>query len=164
MEKKNWSFQYEVYDHIDELEPADKELLLQAVDATGLAYAPYSNFYVGAAARLINGVIVRGSNQENASFPVGICAERVLLSAISSTHPQTAVDTIAISYKSEHHPGNYPVSPCGICRQSLSEFEDRHKSPLRLILAGTSGQIFILSSASILLPLAFTSKELERKI
>ena len=161
MEKQNLAFEYEVYESIANLEAADNELLNHAREATGLAYAPYSNFLVGAAARLMNGEIVVGSNQENAAFPAGICAERVLLSTLSSLYPDTAIESMAISYKSEKHPGNHPIAPCGICRQSLSEFENRMQKPIRLILGGKNGRVFIIPAAGNLLPLAVTSSELK---
>jgi cytidine deaminase len=161
MEKQNLTVTYEVYDNADDLIAADKDLLNKAREATGLAYAPYSNFHVGAAARLMNGELVLGSNQENAAFPAGICAERVLLSSLSSLYPGTAIETLAISYKSEKHPGDYPIAPCGICRQSLNEFENRMQKPIRLILGGMNGKIFIIPNAGMLLPLAFTSNELK---
>ena len=161
MEKQNLNLEYEVYESIDDLEAGDKALLNHAREATGLAYAPYSNFLVGAAARLVNGELVLGSNQENAAFPAGICAERVLLSSLSSLYPETAIESMAISYKSEKHPGNHPIAPCGICRQSLSEFENRVQRPIRLILGGMNGKVFIIPGAGMLLPLAFTSNELK---
>src|SRR5436190_19277763 len=98
MEKK-FEFSYLAYDSIDELTDKDSSLLKEAREVTDQAYAPYSKFRVGAAARLANGETVSGTNQENASYPVGICAERVLLSTISSLHPQTPIDSMAISYQ-----------------------------------------------------------------
>ncbi|MBA2499184.1 MAG: cytidine deaminase [Chitinophagaceae bacterium] len=161
MQKQELTFQYEVFESSKDLSPGDKALLDRAKEATGLAYAPYSKFHVGAAARLVTGELVVGSNQENASFPVGICAERVLLSALSSLYPETAIETMAITYKSKTHPGGHPVAPCGICRQSLSEFENRMQKSFRIILGGENGKIFIIPEAGMLLPLAFTSDDLK---
>jgi cytidine deaminase len=101
-----------------------------------------------------------GSNQENASFPAGICAERVLLSSISSRHPNIPIKVIAISYKSDEVKSDHPVAPCGICRQTLQEYEQRLRQPIRLILGGESGKIIVIEKASQLLPLGFTSDEL----
>src|SRR3954454_14604270 len=98
MKKEDYRFTFEVYDSIDELNENDAWLLSEAREVTQHAYAPYSHFQVGAIARLDNGEIVAGSNQENASFPVGLCAERVLLSAASSLYPRVPIDTTAISY------------------------------------------------------------------
>ncbi|MDP9229521.1 MAG: cytidine deaminase [Bacteroidota bacterium] len=160
MHKNKIEFQYEVYDSIDELTKEDAWLLNEAKEVTQLAYAPYSNFHVGAVAKLSNGEIVAGSNQENASFPVGLCAERVLLSSISSLYPNIPVETIAISYQSANNGNNHPVAPCGICRQSLQDYEARMKHPIRLILGGMEGKVFIIPNAAILLPLAFSNDEL----
>lgn len=158
MEKK-FEFSYEVFNGIDELSEKDASLLKEARDVTKHAYAPYSNFHVGAAAKLANGETLSGTNQENASYPVGICAERVLLSTISSLFPETPIDSMAVSYQSDSVKSDHPISPCGMCRQFLQEFEQR-VGPIRLILGGMEGKIFIIQSASQLLPLAFTSEEL----
>jgi cytidine deaminase len=160
MRQQKFEFSFEVYDSIDELNKNDQHLLNEARQVTGNAYAPYSNFYVGAAAKLSNGKIVLGSNQENASFPVGICAERVLLSSVSSFYPGIPIETLAISYNSKVIKSDHPISPCGMCRQALQEFEGRMGKPIRLILGGMEGKIYIINSASLLLPLAFTSEEL----
>lgn len=160
MKKQKFEFSFEVYDSVDELSDQDKQLLNEARKTTQQAYAPYSNFHVGAAAKLINGKIISGSNQENASFPVGICAERVLLGSASSLYPGIAIETIAISYQSNNAKSDHPISPCGMCRQALQEFEGRMNKSIRLILGGMEGKIFVVDSASSLLPLAFTNKEL----
>ncbi len=160
MKENKYEFNYKVYDSIAELPEEQQWLLNEAREVTSNAYAPYSNFQVGAVARMANGEIVAGSNQENASFPVGLCAERVLLASISSLFPRIPIETIAISYKSEHQRSDHPISPCGICRQSLQEFESRVSHPVQLILGGMEGPVYVIDSASRLLPLAFTSEEL----
>jgi len=160
MQEKKFEFSFEVYDGIDELDADDRQLLIEARNVTGQAYAPYSNFHVGAAAKLSNNKIVTGTNQENASYPVGICAERVLLSAISSLHPGMAIETMAVSYQSKKIKSDHPISPCGMCRQALLECEGRTGKPIRLILAGIEGEVYVIRSAGLLLPLAFTSEEL----
>jgi len=160
MKKEKFEFSFEVYDSIDELNENDKWLLNEARHVTKRAYAPYSKFYVGAAAKLSNGKKVTGTNQENASFPVGICAERVLLGAASSLYPDTSIETIAVSYQSTIVKSDHPISPCGMCRQALQEFELRMEKPVRLILAGMEGKVYVINSASQLLPLAFTNEEL----
>jgi cytidine deaminase len=161
MKNQQYNFEFEVYDSINELNKDDEELLHKAIEATNYAYAPYSNFFVGAAARLKNGTIVTGANQENASFPVGICAERVLLSSVSSQHPSTNIETIAISYDNRNGESNKPITPCGLCRQTLFEYEERQQQPIRLILGGLEGEIFIIKNASQLLPLGFTKEDME---
>ncbi|HZG24697.1 MAG TPA: cytidine deaminase [Chitinophagaceae bacterium] len=160
MMKKNFEFVYDVYDSIEELDTDDALLLKKARETTSLAYAPYSKFNVAAAARLSNGEIVTGTNQENASYPVGLCAERVLLSSVSSLHPQVPVETVAVSYKSDIAASDHPIAPCGICRQSLHEYEFRLNHPIRLILGGMEGKIFVIPSAAYLLPFSFTKDDL----
>jgi len=160
MKERKFEFSFEVYDSIDELSAEDQQLLTEARNVTEQAYAPYSNFRVGAAAKLENGNIVTGTNQENASYPVGICAERVLLSTVSSLYPDVPVTTMAVSYQSNKIKSDHPISPCGMCRQALLEFEGRTSKLIRLILAGIKGKIYVIRSASQLLPLAFGSEEL----
>ncbi len=160
MKENKFEFAYRVYRDIDELSADQQILIKEARNATQTAYAPYSNFHVGAVAKLANGEIVRGSNQENASSPVGLCAERVLLAAISSLYPRTPIETIAISYNAERVKSDHPISPCGICRQSLQEVEGNNNQPIKVLLSGMEGEVYEIDSASNLLPLAFTSNEL----
>ena len=161
MKQKEVHFVYEVYNSIKSLEKADADLLQKARAITETAYAPYSKFQVGATALLANGEIINGSNQENASYPVGLCAERVLISAISSIHPNKAIHTMAISYNNLNGESDHPISPCGICRQSLLEYEARLKHPIRLIMSGKEGKVFVIPNAAMLLPLSFTSEDLK---
>ena len=152
---------YEVYDSIGELQEEDAYLLRKAQEASGLSYAPYSRFHVGTAGRLQNGEIVLGSNQENASYPVGICSERVLLATLSSRYPGVPLTGMAISYRSDYVVSDHPISPCGLCRQSLQEFEERMQQPIRLILGGLKGRIYLLPNVSLLLPFSFTPGDLQ---
>lgn len=161
MQKKEVAFSYESYDSVEELSQEDAQLLNKARSVTKDAYAPYSHFRVGAAAKLENNHTVTGTNQENASYPVGICAERVLLSTASSLYPGVPIDTLAISYDNEKGPSDQPIAPCGICRQSLQEFEQRTGRAIRIILSGQKGRVYIISKSSLLLPFAFTSEELK---
>jgi cytidine deaminase len=154
---------YQVFDNESELSSADAWLLNEARDVSRQAYAPYSNFYVGAVAKLANGEIVAGTNQENASFPVGLCAERVLLASASTLYPDTPLETMAISYYNENGTSAQPITPCGMCRQSLQEYEIRLNHPIRLILGGLEGKIFVFEKASLLLPLGFTSNDLTKE-
>src|ERR1700733_14637831 len=121
MQKKEITISYEEYASARELTNPDAALLGMARATTADAYAPYSHFRVGAAARLTNGEVITGGNQENASFPAGICAERTLLSVAAARFPGVAIDTLAISYHNENGVSDRPISPCGICRQSLQE-------------------------------------------
>jgi cytidine deaminase len=161
MKKKEQHFSYEEYDSVEELDKEDAQLLNAAKAVTKNAYAPYSHFRVGAVAKLENGQIVSGTNQENASFPAGICAERVLLSTAASLYPGEPIQTLAISYQNEKGPSDRPISPCGICRQSLQEFEQRTGKTIRLVLGGQEGKVHIIPQSGLLLPFAFTSDELE---
>ncbi len=161
MKKEEFRFDIDVYDSIDELSQEDAFLLSEARSVTQFAYAPYSNFQVGAIAKLANGETVTGTNQENAAYPAGICAERVLLSVAGTQYPGTGIKTIAISYNNLKGKSNTPISPCGICRQSFSEFQQRTKTPIRLILSGMEGEVHIIENAAHLLPLVFSSDDLK---
>lgn len=162
MNSQKYSFEFEVYDSINELNAADAALLQQARDTAEGAYAPYSNFFVGAVARLANGQTLTGTNQENASYPVTLCAERSLLATVASIYPKVPIETMAITYHNHNLNSNssHPISPCGMCRQSLVEYEGRLNQPIRLILGGFDGKVYIVEKASSLLPLSFTSKDL----
>ncbi|MBN8787661.1 MAG: cytidine deaminase [Terrimonas sp.] len=160
-EKKHITLSYSVFESVEALMENDKALLLEARNATGNAYAPYSMFTVGAAALLYNGEIVKGSNQENASSPAGLCAERVLLSAISSFYPKIGIDTIAISYfNKKNNKSGKPVAPCGICRQSILEYQLQQQKSIRLILAGMEGAIYIIENIADLLPFSFSGSDM----
>jgi cytidine deaminase len=161
MQSKDVLFRYKQYDSAGELPRPDAVLLDEAFKATQQSYAPYSRFHVGAAALLPDGRIVTGSNQENASFPAGICAERVLLSVITSLHPGKPILAMAISYLNEEGASNTPITPCGICRQSLSEYQSRTGQPIRLILGGQEGPVWVIEDAGALLPLAFSSEDMK---
>lgn len=161
MNKEEYQFNYEVYESVDDLPEIDAMLLKKARDTTATAYAPYSKFNVGAVARLKNGALVAGTNQENASYPVGICAERVLLASAATNHPNIAIDTMAISYHNTQGESAHPISPCGMCRQSLVEYEERLNQPIRLILSGLEGKVVVIEKANSLLPLSFGSADLK---
>lgn len=161
MERQEHNFTTTIYESGDELNQADLFLLTEARSVTQFAYAPYSNFHVGAAARLINGEVVTGTNQENAAYPAGICAERVLLSVASSQYPGIGIETVAIAYNNLKGKSDRPVSPCGICRQSFTEFQQRTKNPIRIILSGMEGKVQVIENAADLLPLVFGAEDLK---
>jgi cytidine deaminase len=158
--KGSQSFEYTIYRGLTQLTDSDQKLVQMARDMALQAYAPYSNFKVGAVALMQDGSLVSGTNQENASYPIGLCAERVLLAAVSSVSPGLSISKLAISYFSEVVNSSKPIAPCGICRQSLVEFESRYKVAMPLLLSGTSGEIFEFDSVSRLLPFAFTHVDL----
>jgi cytidine deaminase len=160
MKTEEIKFSIAVYNSSDELTQKDAFILSEARSVTQFAYAPYSNFQVGAVATLINGETVTGTNQENASYPAGICAERVLLSSAASQYPGVGIETIAIAYNNRKGKSDHPVSPCGICRQSFAEFQQRTKTPIRLILSGMEGEVQVIENATHLLPLVFGSDDL----
>lgn len=157
---EEFKFNIRSYDSIDELNEEDSQLLTEARNVTKYAYAPYSKFRVGAFARLINGQTLSGTNQENASYPAGICAERTLLSTASSLFPGIGIKTIAISYDNTRGRSNKPISPCGICRQSLIEFQERTNTIIRLILSGLEGKVLVIENAANLLPLVFGANDI----
>lgn len=160
MDKRQYNFSFQVYASINELTQQDAALLTKARAATANAYAPYSHFNVGTAALLGNGKIVTGTNQENASYPVGICAERTLLSTVANVFPGAGIVTMAISYFNSNGNSATPVAPCGMCRQALTEYENRTQQSIRLILSGMSGEIFIIENAGQLLPFSFSKNDL----
>ena len=163
MSKQTISFDFEVYTSSAELSEEDGSLLEQARVVTKNAYAPYSHFKVSAVALLANGNTVSGVNLENASYPAGICAEQALLGAVNAMAPGVPIKTIAISYLGQQN-NNEPISPCGICRQALTEYEVRTQHPTRLILSGQEGEVYIIPSAQSLLPLAFTGNSLKERM
>lgn len=153
---KEWNIKivYEVF-AINELNLEDQQLIQAARKATGRSYAPYSHFHVGAAALLENGMIVTGSNQENAASPSGLCAERTTLFYANSQYPGQKVMALAIAacHEDKGIP-HYPISPCGACRQVMLETENRYGYPMRILLCGEK-EVYVIKSAKDLLPLAF---------
>lgn len=160
--EKQFQFSYDHYDSIDDLVPEEAALLERARERAHHAYVPYSNFGVAAVGLLENGMIVESTNQENASYPVGICAERVLLSTISSVHPGVAVTKIAISYFNPKGTDKVPIAPCGMCRQALQEQQLRFGQPVLLLMSGQQGEVIRIKDASSLLPFHFSGEDLDR--
>ncbi|MBD5230934.1 MAG: cytidine deaminase [Bacteroidales bacterium] len=138
-----------------ELEPQDALLIDEARRATDGAYAPYSDFFVGAALRMDDGTVVRGANQENAAFSSGTCAERSAMFGAAANHPDRIFTDIAIAARKGDTFQRLPISPCGACRQALLEYENKQKKPIRVLLYGEEG-VYILPSVASLLPLCFT--------
>lgn len=151
---------FESYESRSELDPMDQELLESATKALKNAYAPYSKFKVGAAVRLENGVIINGTNQENAAYPSGLCAERVAIFYASSQYPSQRIVAIAVTVISEKRAIEKPVSPCGSCRQSMLEYEMKFELPIRVIMSGEKGKVIVSPSVVNLLPLAFNGSDL----
>lgn len=157
MKKRNVAFELLVFESLEELNREDRDLMRLAIDARKDAYAPYSNFQVGAAVLLDNNEVVIGNNQENASYPSGLCAERVAVFQAGAKYPGIKIKSIAITARSRNQLVDKPVAPCGNCRQSISEYEFRQKSPIELILMGESGQVMKCHSLADILPLAFNN-------
>jgi cytidine deaminase len=143
---------------VKDLGTGDQRLVTQARAALAGAYAPYSGFKVGAALQLTNELVVIGNNQENASFPNGLCAERTAMFAAAAGHPDVAFKTLAIVTEASS-----PVSPCGICRQTMFEYRERFGQAFRLILVDGHDHAILFDDAVDLLPLGFSSRHLRLK-
>ena len=144
----------------DDLPAEEKELVEIAKHQTENSYCPSSNFHVGAAAKLDNGVIIRGANQENAAYPSGLCAERTALFAAGAQYPDQPVVRLAIACYTDGHFTKEPGSPCGACRQVMLETEHRYGGKMEVLLYGED-EIFVFDSAADLLPLIFVSENLK---
>jgi cytidine deaminase len=156
------SVEYTEISGISQLADEDRKLLSDAWDACECAYAPYSNFNVGAALILANGLTFKGNNQENGAYPSGICAERVAVFSASALHPGVPIKTIAVVAKTNVFNLANPVTPCGACRQVISEYEFLSGKPIRIILQGNSEKIWIINGIANLLPLMFHGSELKK--
>ncbi|MDF4204770.1 cytidine deaminase [Maribacter sp. SA7] len=157
MSQKKISFDITVYDSFSELNNDNQNLMSAAVKARNRAYAPYSSFNVGASVLLENGEIIEGNNQENASYPSGLCAERVAVFYAGAKYPGMKIKAIAITAASINHEVNEPAAPCGNCRQAISEYEFRQQEPIKILLMGETGSIIECNSLADLLPLGFNS-------
>jgi len=146
----------------DELAFDDRKLLSEAWIACESAYAPYSNFHVGASLRLANELIFKGNNQENGAYPSGMCAERVAVFSASALHPGIAIKSIAVVAKTDVFNLATPVTPCGACRQVMAEYEMLSGQPIRILLQGNSEKIWIIEGIANLLPLLFHGAELKK--
>ena len=136
-----------------ELTEEDKNLIAKSKEALNGAYAPYSNFYVGAAVECCGNIVI-GSNQENEAYPSGMCAERVALYSASAQYSMQTISAIAISAYNKNSEEEAIAFPCGACRQVLIEYEKRQNSPIR-ILVSAKNEVYIIESAKSLLPLSF---------
>tara|TARA_R110002051_G_scaffold94647_4_gene164529 strand:- start:21 stop:503 length:483 start_codon:yes stop_codon:yes gene_type:complete len=148
---------YCVYKSLEDLSNEDQVLMNSAVEARANAYAPYSNFHVGAAVLLANGEVIIGNNQENASYPSGLCAERVAIFQAGAKYPGVAIKAIAITATSKNYVVNEPAAPCGNCRQSIVEYEQKQKKPIEVFLMGEKGEVIKFNSLADILPLAFSN-------
>lgn len=160
MKSFNISAEFEIFDSLEELPGEVRELMEKTFEARDKAYAPYSRFQVGAALLLDNGEVITGSNQENASYPSGLCAERTAVFYAGAKFPEARIKCIAVSATSMKRPVTSPVPPCGACRQALVEYEVKQKSNMEVYFMGESGEVVKAKSVKDLLPLIFDNSYL----
>lgn len=153
--QKEYKFSYQYYESVELLNSDDIELVNKSKEAMNNAYAPYSNFKVGASLRLKNGEIILGNNQENIAYPSGLCAERVALFHAGAMHPKEVIETICVIAKGELISFDSILSPCGACRQVMLESEKRQEHPLRVLLVNQNDSVILVDSAKYFLPFTF---------
>ncbi len=158
MEKTTITTEFSVYESVLELPDEIQNLIKLAVEVRKNAYAPYSKFKVGAALLLDNGEIVLGSNQENAAYPSGLCAERVAIFQAGSIYPKAKMLKMAITAASDTNKTTSPIPPCGSCRQSIAEYEIKQETPIAIYFMGEIGAIYKSDSLKNLLPFMFDKK------
>ena len=156
MTNKEIKIAYQEYEHVDQLEPQDRQLAQAAIEAIAGSYAPYSNFNVGAAVLLDDGQVVKGANQENAAYPSGLCAERTALFYAGANMPDKAVVAIAIAAGQNGELCSRPVTPCGACRQVMAQYQLKGGKPMSIILVGKE-RIWRFSKVEDILPFIFDS-------
>ncbi len=150
--------QFKVFDSIQDLPNDIQDLMTQAIEVRKNAYAPYSKFRVGVALVLDNGKIVLGSNQENAAYPSGLCAERVAIFYAGAVYPEAKILKMAITAASDTNQTTAPIPPCGSCRQSIAEYEIKQETPIEIYFMGEIGAIYKSESLKNLLPFMFDKK------
>lgn len=150
-----------IFDHLEDLDAESKYITHKAKDALHHAYAPYSKFLVGAAVLLENGTVVTGTNQENAAYPSGMCAERVAIYAAAAQHPDMRIMKIAVVAKRKSGKEIVPATSCGSCRQVMLEYEVHQKTPIEIIMQNQEHKWVKAPSAESLLPFCFTKSSLE---
>lgn len=155
---KTLTIDYQEFNSWKELAEAEQTLVQKAYEICDQAYAPYSKFNVGAAVLMENGKVVLGNNQENIAYPSGLCAERVALFYAGANHPDVQIETLVIVAKGDLIADDACLSPCGSCRQVISESEKRQEKPIRVILVSKSGKTFVFDKGTDLLIFAFGLK------
>lgn len=160
MKKITISADLEVFDSEAELPAEIQDLMSKAIEAREKSYSPYSKFRVGAALLLENGEIITGSNQENASYPAGLCAERTAIFYAGARYPGVKIEKLVITARSENHKVEIPTPPCGSCRQAIAEYEVRQKEAIEIYFMGEKGKVVKANSISDLLPLIFDNSYL----
>lgn len=160
MKEINITTKIEVFESVEQLPSPIASLMLQAIEIRKSAYAPYSRFRVGAAILLDNDKIILGSNQENAAYPSGLCAERVAIFQAGAIYPNSKIVQLAITATSDTNPTSSPIPPCGACRQSIAEYEFKQGTQIELYFMGQSGEVYKSNSINNLLPLSFNKTSL----
>jgi len=160
--KVSIEFEYDFFNSIEEVSTQEQDLIKASKKASKKAYAPYSNFHVGAAVLLENGEIITGNNQENVAFSDGTCAERSALFYAHANYPNQSIEMIAITAYGKDFDFDKPVSPCGSCRQVLAEFEQLQSKPITILLASNYDEVYKINGATPLLPLLFFEKNLSK--
>lgn len=161
MKKLDLHTQITIFDSKEELPLLTLDLMIEAEMAREKAYAPYSNFRVGAAILLDNGEIITGNNQENAAYPSGLCAERVAIYFAGAQFPNVKMLQLAVTARSEKQILQTPIPPCGSCRQAIAEYEIKQNQPIEIYFMGEKGQIYKTDSIKALLPLLFDGSSLK---
>ncbi len=162
MKENSLIIKYIVCNSEKELDSNDQKLLAEAENASADSYSPYSRFRVGAAVRLEKGKIIRGNNQENAAYPLSMCAERIALFQAGANHPKETIEAIAIIADSDQFQFNEVITPCGACRQVMAEYENKQLKNIKVILASGKGEIWIFESIANLLPFMFKADQLKK--
>ena len=149
-----------VFDSLEETPKDIQGLMQNAIEARDKAYAPYSRFHVGTALLLDNGEIISGSNQENASYPSGLCAERTAIFYAGAKYPKAKIVKMAITAASQNQKTSAPIPPCGACRQSIAEYETKQDQAIEIYFMGEVGKVMKSNSLANLLPFGFDSSNL----
>lgn len=149
-----------VFESFEELSQSERDYMNQAIEIRKKAYAPYSKFLVGAAIVLDNGVVLQGSNQENAAYPSGLCAERVTIFYAGANYPNNKIVKLFISASPSDRDSENPIPPCGSCRQAIAEYEIKQDLPIEIYFMGAKGEIFKSNSLKNLLPFMFDKSNL----
>ncbi|WP_339889292.1 cytidine deaminase [uncultured Flavobacterium sp.] len=160
MRELDINMSFKVYDSVGELDTETQKLMQKAIEARKTAYAPYSNFSVGAALNLDNGETITGTNQENAAYPSGLCAERVAIFYAGSKYPNAKVLKLCITASPNDRDSDIPIPPCGACRQSIAEYEFKQEAAIEIYFMGAKGEIYKSDSLKNLLPFMFDKNHL----
>ncbi|RAU83557.1 cytidine deaminase [Pontibacter arcticus] len=150
----------EVLESVEELNAQESQAMQLAQEAANDAYAPYSNYLVGAALLLEDGTFFKGNNQENAAYPSGLCAERTALFGMSANHPNKIIKMLAVTVRRRNETEHLPALPCGACRQVMAEYESKQNENIMVLLQGPNGTFYRCQSVRDLLPLCFSGKDL----